>query len=89
MRQNYALDAFRKPSYKDRHLIVFIYFQQQPQYPVATESECVVPNITVEVPNVTLPEHSTYAPYPDPDPPVYDSELAVVPPAIVSEMCLF
>ncbi|XP_041971476.1 titin-like isoform X2 [Aricia agestis] len=42
------------------------------------EAECVVPNITVEVPNVSHRPHSTYAPY---EPPVYD-ESAVVPPPI-------
>lgn len=41
----------------------------------------MVPNITVEIPNIQ-PEHSTYAPYEPP--PVYEPEPRIVPPAIVS-----
>ncbi|CAK1589422.1 unnamed protein product [Parnassius mnemosyne] len=55
-------------------------YTQSASYQAVAESECVVPNITVEVPNAPLPEHSTYAPYPEP--PVYEAEHAVVPPAI-------
>ncbi|XP_061705656.1 serine/arginine repetitive matrix protein 1-like [Cydia pomonella] len=53
---------------------------QQPYQPPA--EECVVPNITVEVPNIPdrpIQDRSTYAPY---EPPVYEPEHAVVPPAI-------
>ncbi|XP_063391633.1 serine/arginine repetitive matrix protein 1-like [Cydia fagiglandana] len=55
-------------------------YSQQPYQPPA--EECVVPNITVEVPNIPdrpIQDRSTYAPY---EPPVYEPELAVVPPAI-------
>ncbi|RVE54687.1 hypothetical protein evm_000808 [Chilo suppressalis] len=52
---------------------------QPTPYQQIAETECVVPNITVEVPNAPLPEHSTYAPY---EPPVFEPEHAVVPPAI-------
>ncbi|XP_046972417.1 titin-like [Vanessa cardui] len=41
------------------------------------EPECVVPNIVVEVPNMTQTEHTTYAPFNEP----YEQEHAV-PPAI-------
>lgn len=44
------------------------------------DTECVVPNISVEVPNPPIPELPTYAPY---EPPVVYEEHAV-PPAIVS-----
>ncbi|XP_048007192.1 RNA-binding protein 33 isoform X2 [Leguminivora glycinivorella] len=55
-------------------------YSQQPYQPPV--EECVVPNITVEVPNIPdrpIPDRSTYAPY---EPPVYEPEHAVVPPAI-------
>ncbi|XP_063544787.1 titin-like isoform X2 [Cydia strobilella] len=55
-------------------------YSQQPYQPPA--EECVVPNITVEVPNIPdrpIQDRSTYAPY---EPPVYEPEHAVVPPAI-------
>ncbi|KAM3957239.1 uncharacterized protein ACR2FA_008798 [Aphomia sociella] len=54
------------------------YGQSIPFQPV-DEAECVVPNITVEVPNTPIPEQSTYAPY---EPPIYRPEHAVVPPPI-------
>nr|XP_034826247.1 titin-like [Maniola hyperantus] len=48
----------------------------QPMAYLPPEAECVVPNITVEVPNTPRPEHSTYAPYSEP---VYEQDHAVVP----------
>ncbi|XP_068624076.1 neurofilament heavy polypeptide-like isoform X2 [Battus philenor] len=57
-----------------------IEYTPEPTPYAVTESECVVPNISVEVPAARLPEHSSYAPYPEP--PAYDTEHAVVPPAI-------
>ncbi|XP_013194786.1 titin isoform X2 [Amyelois transitella] len=50
-------------------------------YQPLPEPECVVPNITVEVPNtpVPFPEHNVF---PFEQPPVYGPEHAVVPPPI-------
>ncbi|XP_013148084.1 PREDICTED: uncharacterized protein LOC106110730 [Papilio polytes] len=62
-------------AYASNHSIE--YTQQPASYPVISESECVVPNIT-EVPDPRLPEHSTYAPYPEPR--AYELEHAVPPP---------
>ncbi|XP_022837366.1 LOW QUALITY PROTEIN: titin-like [Spodoptera litura] len=54
------------------------YNNQPPiQYQAIADTECVVPNITVEVPNAPMPEVPTYAPY---EPPVYEEHA--VPPAI-------
>ncbi|XP_050676347.1 RNA-binding protein 33-like isoform X2 [Leptidea sinapis] len=50
--------------------------EYQPVHYTMPEAECVVPNITVEVPN-TITQIPTYAPYPEP---VYDQEHAVPPP---------
>ncbi|XP_063833989.1 uncharacterized protein LOC135083184 [Ostrinia nubilalis] len=55
------------------------YGAQPLPYQPGVEPECVVPNITVEIPNTPIPDHSTYAPY---EPPAYEIEHAVVPPAI-------
>ncbi|XP_039765501.1 titin-like isoform X2 [Pararge aegeria] len=52
---------------------------RQPVVYMPPEAECVVPNITVEVPNTPHPEHSTYAPYNEH---VYEQDHAVVPPPI-------
>ncbi|CAH0697281.1 unnamed protein product [Spodoptera exigua] len=56
-----------------------IEYNEQPpmQYQAIAETECVVPNITVDVPNTPIPEVPTYAPY---EPPVYEEHA--VPPAI-------
>ncbi|KAJ8708852.1 hypothetical protein PYW08_010234 [Mythimna loreyi] len=56
---------------------VMEYNQQPIEYQVMAEAECVVPNISVEVPNAPLPELPTYAPY---EPPVFEEHA--VPPAI-------
>ncbi|KAJ8708498.1 hypothetical protein PYW07_010623 [Mythimna separata] len=56
---------------------VMEYNQQPLEYQVMAEAECVVPNISVEVPNAPLPELPTYAPY---EPPVFEEHA--VPPAI-------
>ncbi|CAH0759546.1 unnamed protein product, partial [Diatraea saccharalis] len=69
------------PSYGNVDMVSTDYSSHTIQYNTSqiAETECVVPNITVEVPNTRLPDHSTYAPY---EPPVYEPENAVVPPAI-------
>lgn len=60
--------------------IILSFFLQPVPYQPVPEAECVVPNITVEVPNPP-PEHvhCTYAPY--------EPERAV-PPAIVSKQMI-
>ncbi|XP_013168778.1 PREDICTED: serine/arginine repetitive matrix protein 1-like isoform X2 [Papilio xuthus] len=64
-----------QPAYASNHSIEY---SEPASYPVMGESECVVPNITTEVPDTRLPEHSTYAPYPESR--GYDLEHAVPPP---------
>lgn len=53
--------------------------EQPIPYQPVVDTECVVPNITVEVANPAPQDHSTYAPY---EAPVYEEHA--VPPAIVS-----
>ncbi|KAL4709563.1 hypothetical protein ACJJTC_007294 [Scirpophaga incertulas] len=75
------------PEYRSTEIVSASYSSHTIQYSTPqtipyqppVDTECVVPNITVEVPNTPLSEHSTYAPY---EPPVYEAEHAVVPPAI-------
>ncbi|XP_045540192.1 serine/arginine repetitive matrix protein 1-like isoform X2 [Papilio machaon] len=64
-----------QPTYDSNHID---YSQQPASYPVISDSECVVPNITTEVQDTRLPEHSTYAPYPESR--TYELEHAVPPP---------